>query len=215
MGFEFNEKSYPLAWNSSYAKMGTQWRGRFDVSGYTEFLDLSGNVLELGSGDGNTACALVPHCGNLFCIDIAKTSFMTLGMKDPRFHRAVADARVLPFRTGSFSAVISRHVLTHAVPGDDIAMMRETARVLAPGGMVLIEVFSPGDMRSGKGKEIFPRTYLREEGLIWRFYLGQELDTLVKSAGLTVRHFQILSRKVRHDGEIYPRESIIMMASKA
>jgi hypothetical protein len=81
--------------------------------------------------------------------------------------------------------------------------------------MVLLEVFTPADMRSGKGTEIFPRTFLRDDGLVWRFYLGQELDALVKGAGLSVRHFQIIERKVRHEGQIYPRESIIMMASKA
>jgi SAM-dependent methyltransferase len=207
-------KRYPLAWNNSYAQKGTQWRGRFDLAGYAEFLNLAGNVLELGSGDGNTASALQPHCKNLVCIDIARTSFQTLGMKNPGFNRAVADARQLPFKTGSFTAVISRHVLTHAIPGDDIAMLKEIERVLAPGGMALIEVFTPGDMRSGKGQEIFPRTYLRDDGLVWRFYLGKELDDLVRAAGLSVRHFQILERKVRHDGQIYPRESIIMMASK-
>jgi SAM-dependent methyltransferase len=211
---KFDGKLYPLAWNTSYSRKGTQWRGRFDISGYMEFLDLSGNVLELGSGDGNTACALAPHCKNLVCIDIASTSFRTLGMNAAGLNRAVADARMLPFKPNSFTAVISRHVLTHAVPGDDIAMLKESARVLAPGGILLIEVFTPGDMRSGKGKEIFPRTFLREDGLVWRFYLGGELDAMVKATGLTVRHFQILDRKVRHEGQIYSRESIIILARK-
>ena len=208
-------KRYPLAWNKSYARKGTQWRGIFEISAYREFLDLQGNVLELGSGDGNTASVLAPHCGNLVCIDIAKTSFLTLAMKNPAINKSVGDARRLPFRDGTFSAVVSRHVLTHVIPGDDKAVMEETARVLAPRGMVLLEVFTPADMRSGKGQEIFPRTFLRDDGLVWRFYLGPELDSLVKASGLSVRHFQIIERKVRHEGHIYPRESIIMMASKA
>ena len=45
-------------------------------------------------------------------------------------------------------------------------------------------------------------------------YIGKELDDLVRGVDLTVRHFQILERKVRHDGQIYPRESILMMATK-
>ena len=208
-------KRYPLAWNNSYALKGTQWRGGFDLTGFSEFLDLKGNVLELGSGDGNTASALQPHCGNLVCLDIALSSFKTLAMKSSQFNKVAGDARLLPFRPNTFKAVFSRHVLTHAIPGDDIAMLKEIVRVLAPGGMVLIEVFTLSDMRSGKGQEIFPRTFLRDDGLVWRFYLGKELDDLVRAAGLSVRHFQILDRKVRHDGQIYPRESIIMMASKA
>lgn len=211
---KFDWKRYPLAWNHSYARKGTQWRGIFDIAAYREFLDLKGNVLELGSGDGNTASVLASHCGNLVCIDIAKTSFLTMTMKNPAINKSVGDARQLPFRDGTFSAVVSRHVLTHAIPGDDTFIMKETARVLAPRGMVLIEVFTPADMRSGKGTEIFPRTFLRDGGLVWRFYLGGELDALVKGVGLSVRHFQIIERKVRHEGQIYPRESIVMMASK-
>jgi SAM-dependent methyltransferase len=212
---KLDAKRYPLAWNKSYTLKGTQWRGRFDLAGYAEFLDLKGNVLELGSGDGNTASALQPHCGNLVCLDIALSSFKTLAMKSNLFNKVAGDARGLPFKSNTFEAIFSRHVLTHTIPGDDIAMLREIHRVMAPGGMVLIEVFTPGDMRSGKGREIAPRTFLRDDGLVWRFYLGKELDDLVRGVGLTVRHFQILDRKVRHDGEIYNRESIIMMASKA
>ncbi|MBA3046050.1 MAG: class I SAM-dependent methyltransferase [Candidatus Thermoplasmatota archaeon] len=207
-------KRYPLAWNRSYVRKGTQWRGGFDLAGYAEFLDLSGNVLELGSGDGNTVDVLLPLCGNLICADIAVSSFDTLAMKNPRINRVVADARVLPFKTDTFGAIFSRHVLTHAIPGDDVLMLNEIKRVLAPGGMVLIEVFTPGDMRFGKGSEIYPRTFLREDDLVWRFYLGKELDDLVKKTGLEVRHFQLLERKVRHEGQIYQRESVVMMASK-
>ncbi|MFO7618862.1 MAG: class I SAM-dependent methyltransferase, partial [Thermoplasmata archaeon] len=179
-----------MAWNNSYARKGTQWRGGFDLSGYSEFLDLKGNVLELGSGDGNTAAVLAPKCGSLVCADIAKSSFQTPIMKDPRMNCAIADARHLPFKENAFSAIFSRHVLTHAIPGDDALMLAEINRVLAPRGTVLIEVFAPGDMRFGKGQEIFPRTFLRDGGLVWRFYLGGELDALVRKSGLTVRHFQ-------------------------
>ena len=206
---------YPLAWNSSYASKGTQWRGGFDLTGYAEFLDMSGNVLELGSGDGNTAAVLLPLCGNLVCADIAVSSFKTLAMKNPGIDKAVADARRLPFQADTFTAVFSRHVLTHVIPGDETLMLAEIKRVLAPGGTVLIEVFAPGDMRFGKGQEIFPRTFLRDDGLVWRFYLGQELDSLVRGADLTVRHFQLMERKVRHEGQIYSRESVVMMASKS
>ena len=60
------------------------------MTGYAEFLDLKGRVLELGSGDGNTAAVLLPLCGNLVCADIAISSFKTLAMKNPGIGKAVA-----------------------------------------------------------------------------------------------------------------------------
>ena len=189
-----NRSLYPLAWNQSYASKGTQWRGGFDLTGYAEFLDLKGNVLELGSGDGNTAAVLLPRCGNLVCADIAISSFRTLAMKNTRLKCVAADARQLPFAEGNFSAVFSRHVLTHAIPGDDALMLAEITRVLAPGGTVLIEVFAPGDMRFGKGQEIFPRTFLRDDGLVWRFFLGRRVPTRKMSAAAVVATTRVVAK---------------------
>jgi len=57
--------------------------------------------------------------------------------------KGVADVRegsvtALPFRNGEFSAVVSADVLYHL--DDDEAALREMARVLQPGGVVVINV---------------------------------------------------------------------------
>lgn len=52
----------------------------------------------------------------------------------------VGDARYIPFRDGRFDLVYSYGVLQHFWPADAKLAIAEAARVLAPGGMVLIQM---------------------------------------------------------------------------
>ena len=205
--------SYPLAWDESYKAKGTQWRGYFDLASYSDILLMDGLVLELGSGDGNTASQLVKTADNLVCLDIAPSSFSVLPMSELDVHKTIGDARLLPFIDGKFNSIICRHVLTHAIPGDSEAILKEIARVLSPEGVALFEVFTPNDMRWGKGVEIQPSTFLRPDKLIWRFYTEEEIINLLKDTGLVVVKSEINAREVRHDGKIYVRESLVIIAS--
>lgn len=53
---------------------------------------------------------------------------------------AVDLRRPLPFATASFTAVYAAHVVEHLDPGEADALLREAARVLAPGGVMRIVV---------------------------------------------------------------------------
>ena len=207
------DSNYPLAWNNSYERKGQQWRGRFDITRYEYYLDMKGKVLELGSGVGNTAGQIIGKAGSITCLDIAESSFRTVPMKELAAGKVVGDARQMPLNDRTFSTVMCRHVLTHARHGDEILIMGEMERVLAPGGTVFIEVFTPADMRYGKGEEIELDTFLRGDGLVWRFFTEAELKELIENAGLDVQKIEVLARKVRHDGVEHQRESVVIIAS--
>ena len=210
---ELDKTRYPQEWDDSYKAKGTQWRGYFDLASYSDILLMDGLVLELGSGDGNTASQLVKNADNLVCLDIAPSSFSVLPMSELDVHKTIGDARLLPFTDSKFNSIICRHVLTHAIPGDSEAILKEITRVLSPEGVLLIEVFTPNDMRWGKGVEIQPSTFLRQDKLIWRFYTEEEIIDMLKDTGLVVVKSEINAREVRHDGEIYVRESLVIIAS--
>jgi len=203
---------YPLAWNLSYKSKGQQWRGLFQYSKFEKDLELGGKVLELGSGDGNSASQILKLSEKIICLDIAVSSFRTLPMKELAMPKIVGDARMLPLKAGGFSTVICRHVLTHVRHDDSLLILKEVRRILAKNGTALIEVFTPDDMRYGKGKMIEPDTFLRQENLIWRFYTMGELKDLVEKAGLKIKKEDILAREVRHDGVEYQRESLVVIA---
>jgi SAM-dependent methyltransferase len=98
-----------------------------------------GDVLDVGSGDGAAAASVAPHCRSLTCIDSNPRLIQAARERLVRFEHVraeVADAHELPFRDGSFDAVLVFHTLTYAVhPG---RLLEECARVLRPGGRVVV-----------------------------------------------------------------------------
>jgi SAM-dependent methyltransferase len=98
-----------------------------------------GDVLDVGSGDGAAAAALAPYCRSLTCID-TNPRLVEAARERLRRHEnvraEVADAEELPFRDGSFDAVLVFHTLTYAEhPG---RVLKEAARVLRPGGRLVV-----------------------------------------------------------------------------
>ena len=93
---------------------------------------LGAHVLDAGSGEGRHA-ALFSH---------ARYIGVDLAIGDPAWNYrgldAVADLAALPFRDAAFTACINIVTLEH-VP-EPRMVMREIARVLAPGGRLLIVV---------------------------------------------------------------------------
>ena len=81
-----------------------------------------GSTLEIGSGIGN----LKDYCPQLTSVDIVTGESVDV----------VSDAQALPFAGGSFSNIVAVDTLHHvACP---FHMLRESARVLRPGGRLLL-----------------------------------------------------------------------------
>jgi len=91
-----------------------------------------GDVLELGSGTGYGAAFLATHPGAVIALDRVAPLQASRG----RAHFVRADLNGIPLRPGAFPLVLSFQVIEHLEdPGPYLDAM---ARVLAPGGSVLI-----------------------------------------------------------------------------
>lgn len=87
---------------------------------------LRGSLLDLGCGDSPYRELVSPYVTRyLGCDPVAQSR-----------PNVVADGAGLPFRSGSFDSVLCTQVLEH-VP-DPLAVVKEIARVLRPGGVALI-----------------------------------------------------------------------------
>ena len=130
------------------------------------FLGTPGRLLDVGSADG-------PSVGWLTCSGLHATLDV-----DPRGLRpgsgVQATALALPFADGVFDVVGAFDVVEHCEPEADA--VAELARVLAPGGRLLLSVpayqwaWSDHDVRAGH----------------FRRYTGRRLRRAVEAAGLEV-----------------------------
>jgi SAM-dependent methyltransferase len=112
-----------------------------------------------------------------------------------------ADARCLPFRNGTFSLVLMLHLAGHATaPGREV-MAREAMRVLMPGGSLYFAGFARGDMRAGKGVEVEPYTFRRNDGTITHYFTEDEvkgLFSLLNPVRVETRNWELRVRGVSH-----------------
>jgi len=123
---------------------------------------------------------------------------------DPGRAEVAADIGALPFRPESFDLILCSHVLEHVE--DDVGAMRELARVLAPGGTVLVMV--PVDLSRGQTYEDPEvRTPQEREAAYWqadhvRLY-GLDLEQRLAAGGLGVKRDRFVAglsqaTRVRH-----------------
>ncbi len=97
-------------------------------------------LLDLGCGDGCFASVLFGRLGikpaagcDLSAVKVEKAGALGLYCE-----AVTADILKLPYKDGSFAAVFSNCVLEH-IP-DDVAALKEAARVLGPGGTFIFTV---------------------------------------------------------------------------
>jgi SAM-dependent methyltransferase len=120
---------------------------RYDVGSYCTRQEIiksirhtSGTVLEIGTGI-STLLEDLPTFDR-FGIDIAPDSIKRAQQICKERHinanLQVADATKLPFPNAFFDVIVSSHVLEHIK--DDAAVLQECARVLKPGGELIIWV---------------------------------------------------------------------------
>jgi SAM-dependent methyltransferase len=101
-------------------------------------LDPSHKVLDLGSGTGQVAQALVPHVREVIGIDISPEMVIKAKGLVPDAQFIVADARDLHmFGHNRFDCVVARMIFHHVLErlGDAV---KECYRVLRPGGRLVI-----------------------------------------------------------------------------
>ena len=136
-------------------------------------------VADLGCGDGRNLVALVREGFQCAGIDISSTA---LGRARDRLTTAGesaflirADASCLPLESGTVDALTCFDVFGQ-LPDPEKAVA-EAKRVLAPGGLVAVNAFTPEDSEYGKGEQVGGRSFLYK-GTLFRFFEETEVRAL-------------------------------------
>lgn len=104
------------------------------VRAFVDALPIGAKVLEIGCGNGKNMCVRK----DLIFIGIEPSAALCDTCTTRGLNVVQADASTLPFRDGSFDAVIMIAVLHHISPNLQYKAMFEIQRVLKPYGKALI-----------------------------------------------------------------------------
>ena len=125
-----------------------------------------GRALEAGCGTGYFSHLLQTERG----WPVVPMDFSWHGLRYARemgVQRVVqGDIRALPFPDGAFDLVMSLDVLSHLVRGQDQLAARELARVLAPGGLLVVRTAALEILRSRHSEFAFERQRFTRRRLV-------------------------------------------------
>jgi len=149
-------------------------------------------ALDLGCGPGNSSTHLRDIVPVVLGLDHAAAMLRRARRRDPRLLLVRGDARGLPLRDRSVDAVTFHSVL-YLLP-DRAAALRETARVLRPGGRAILLEPRDGARATSRGLlRALARPGWAMTALLWRAMSGfygrftaAELRALLEGAGLRV-----------------------------
>ena len=137
-------------------------------------------ALDIGCGVGVTDGHLATSLRELHGVDVSAEAVVVATEANPTVRYQTYDGSVLPFEAASFDLAFAICVLHHVEPADRRAFTAEAARVVKPGGLVVIFEHNP----------INPLTRVAvsrcefDEGV--QLLRRRESERLLEGAGLTV-----------------------------
>jgi ubiquinone/menaquinone biosynthesis C-methylase UbiE len=135
-------------------------------------------LLDCGCGTGHNLATLLRPYGRAFGFDLTPGGL--LHAHAAGFPLARADMAAIPFQSARFDLVTSFDVMQYV--GDDTAVMSEMARVLKPGGALVVTAAAFDVLRGGHAGT-WPEV---------RRYTDATMRTIVENAGMKVHRLTYL-----------------------
>lgn len=137
-----------------------------------------GRVLDVGCGPGHVTAFLAAHGADVTGLDLSPEMIAVARARVPGLPFVVGDLRALPEPDGALGAVVAMYALVHVPRGQLGPPIAELARVLAPGGLLLVS------LHVGEEELRPPELWGVAIDLAWHFHPADDLVAAVAAAGL-------------------------------
>ncbi|MFQ5848304.1 MAG: class I SAM-dependent methyltransferase, partial [Candidatus Methylomirabilales bacterium] len=151
-------------------------------------------VLDLGCGAGDVGSLLSRSGFRVIGLDLAGSALRFARERHPTLEVVQADLSTrLPFRSGTFDAVVTCLALHYFSWNTTVAILREVYRLISEGGIFFFRVNSTADRAhgAGRGRQVEPNLYERG-GRLKRFFDEADCRSLVRDLNLLLlEHRQV------------------------
>ena len=203
--------SHLKAWNTEHLR--GIWKGPYSLDFFDRYVTPPARILDAGCGVGRYTIPLAMREYDVTGVDISLFAITELDnvrlRRNMQMGLAAADIFHLPFRDNSFDAVVAFGVLQHLLEDERSTVLPEFARVLMPGGTLVIEVLGMEDMRIG-GREVETATFLRSTGSVYHYFNLDEIKDLF--SGLEIINIKENRINKNIAGKDYTRHMISVAA---
>ena len=168
-------------------------------------------ILEVGCGYGRDLVYLKGLGHEVVGVDFSSTALELARSFAPDGDFVKSDVSKLPYSDGSFDVVYGYFVLHLLDSWTRAAMLRESVRVLRPGGFLFQTVASAADSDFGEGVEQAPCTFVNKRGVL-KYYYTREAVNEEFSAFDTV---EIDEERIHHThGEPHDHSNFFIIARR-
>lgn len=151
-------------------------------------------ILKTDMFDESSTAGLAPflsqRAATVVGMDVSPAVLRAAGARHPTLVQTAADVRRLPFAENSFDGIVSNSTLDHFTNVEELHLsIRELARVLRPGGRLIVMLDNPTNPVVGI-RNALPFGWLNRLGIV-PYYVGATMGAgalrrQVEAAGLTV-----------------------------
>jgi SAM-dependent methyltransferase len=150
-------------------------------------LPVDARVLDIGCGDGARSDALVERF-TYVGVDLSWVQLALARARSERARLVEADAARLPFRRGSFDAVVAWYSLIHVPRQEHAALFRGIADLLHPGGRTIFTLGTNDDVTGTENDWLG----------VPMFWSGFDVDTsvrLIRDSGLEIEVAEVIDEE--------------------
>jgi 2-polyprenyl-3-methyl-5-hydroxy-6-metoxy-1,4-benzoquinol methylase len=145
-------------------------------------------LLDLGCGDGTNLPWLAPFAERIYGSDYNPLRLRRAQKRVPDATLFLADILDYPSADDQFDVIFFNHVIEHIK--DDVAALATVARILKPGGLLILGTPNEGSWWWQLAYDRAPQTRATTDHV--HFYTGKTISAKIAGQGLSIRHVEHL-----------------------